>query len=247
MSENLTNNAPDNNKQSRPFWLKVVMNLLAMLAICIGLFLIISYWLDLWTHHGAEISVPDVKGMYYDEARALLEDQDFEVVLQDSVYEENIKPGSVVEQNPTSLAVVKPGRTVYLTINAFYPRTIPFPTMTDISERQAMTTLEGIGFKNVTVHLVPSEYDGLVFGVLVNGKRIKPGTRVPLTARIVLEVGSTTGYVDSTLVNANSVVDTVRTESVATDAPEEHTPDATITTTNASEPAADDDDNDIFD
>ncbi|MDE5806467.1 MAG: hypothetical protein K2H58_09460 [Paramuribaculum sp.] len=63
MSENLTNNAPDNNKQSRPFWLKVVMNLLAMLAICIGLFLIVSYWLDMWTHHGAEISVPDVNGM----------------------------------------------------------------------------------------------------------------------------------------------------------------------------------------
>ncbi len=243
MSDN--KNSKNNN---RPFWQKVVLNLLAMFAICVGLFLITAYWLDLWTHHGAEITVPNVKGMSYDDARALLEDQDFEVVLQDSVYEEKIKPGTVIEMSPRDSAVVKPGRTVYLTINAFYPRTIAMPVLTDISERQAMIVLEGYGFKNVSVHRVPSEYDGLVFGVMVNGKRVKPGSRVPLTAKILLEVGMGAGYTEPVADSAAVAPENIDAEQ-AEHNPDTHVsePEATISTTNPSDPSPDDTDPDLFD
>lgn len=216
-----------------PFWLKIVVNLLAMLAICVGLFLVVALSLDFWTRHGSEIAVPNVKGLPFEEARSILDSQDFEVVLQDSVYEEDVRPGYVVEQNPSDMAVVKPGRTVYLTINAFYPRKIALPTLTDISERQALTTLEGIGFKNVTVHHVPSEYDGLVFSVLVNGQRVAPGTRVPLTARIALEVGTGINYIEP-------MGDSIST-SIEGSTPDAADPEATISTTNASEPEAEPD------
>lgn len=222
----------ENNNQHKgklPFGLKVVLNLLAMCGIGILLIWLSTYWLDVWTHHGDSIVVPKVKGMHFDKARDLLESQDFEVVLQDSVYEDGAAPGAVIEQNPKDSTNVKTGRTIYLTINAFYPRTVMLPVLTDISVRQATTILEGYGIKNVTIKEVPSEYEDLVFAALYKGKRLKPGTRVPLTAQITLEVGVALQYEDMR-------TDTLKTssdESAETSA----TPSADVPALPATEPA----------
>ncbi|MCM1292985.1 MAG: PASTA domain-containing protein [Bacteroides sp.] len=176
------------------FGLKVFGSIVLMCVLGCGLVWLSTYWLDLWTHHGDSITVPNVKGMHFDKACELLEADDFEVVLQDSVYEDGVAPGTVVEQNPKDSTQVKPGRTIYLTINAFYPRTVLLPSLTDVSMRQAITMLEGIGIEDVKVKEVPSEYGGLVLAVYWNGRRMTAGTRVPLTAKIVLEVGKDLDY-----------------------------------------------------
>ncbi len=188
----MLSDANDNKKKMKPlpFWAKVLINCGLMVAGAIFIFWLSTYFLDFWTHHGASVMVPDVKGMHYDRACELLQTQDFEVVLQDSVYEDGVAPGTVVDQNPTDSTNVKPGRVIYLTVNAFYPRTVMLPVLTDISVRQARTTLEGLGVKNIAIREVESEFRDLVFGVYYNGRRVTPGTRVPLTAKIVLEVGA---------------------------------------------------------
>ena len=189
-------NESTENKNRKPFWLRVTLNILLMIVIGCFLLWISTFVLDLWTRHGDNVTVPDVKGMHFDDASRLLEDNDFEVVLQDSVYEDGVAPGTVVDQNPKDSVEVKPGRTIYLTINAFYPRTVSLPALTDISLRQARTILEGLGVKNIKTKEVPSEYQDLVFAALYNGKRLKPGERVPLTAQITLEVGVALDYDD---------------------------------------------------
>lgn len=178
-----------------------------MIVICCFLLWISTFLLDWWTRHGQNVVVPDVKGMHYDKACELLEDKDFEVVLQDSVYEDGVAPGTVVAQNPKDSVEVKPGRTIYLTINAFYPRTVSLPALTDISVRQAKTILEGLGVKNIKLKEVPSEYQDLVFAAIYNGKRLKPGERVPLTAQIILEVGVALDYDNMRVDTLNTVGD----------------------------------------
>ncbi len=66
------------------------------------------------------------------------------------------------------------------------------PVLTDVSLRQARSILEGLGVMNITVKEVPSEYRGLVLAVMHDGVRLMPGTRIPVTTHVTLEVGA--GY-----------------------------------------------------
>lgn len=147
------------------------------------------FWLDSWTEHGKVAIVPDVKGNNYSEALSRLRADGFDVELSDSVYNRHSRPGVVVEQNPKVGTKVKPGRTIYLTINAFSPKTVTIPALTDISVRQARSILEGLGIENITETLVPSDFRDLVIGVKRGDAYLLPGARIPVTSAIVLEVG----------------------------------------------------------
>ena len=48
-------------------------NLLAMAVVVAALCFGVKYGLDVYTHHGEEIPVPNVRGMGFNEARALIE------------------------------------------------------------------------------------------------------------------------------------------------------------------------------
>lgn len=248
-------NESTENKNRKPFWLRVTLNILLMIVIGCFLLWISTFVLDLWTRHGDNVTVPDVKGMHFDDASRLLEDNDFEVVLQDSVYEDGVAPGTVVDQNPKDSVEVKPGRTIYLTINAFYPRTVSLPALTDISLRQARTILEGLGVKNIKTKEVPSEYQDLVFAALYNGKRLKPGERVPLTAQITLEVGVALDYDDMRVDTLNYADGMPPKQDVSTsaesgqkaDTPSNDSPEAASEEPAAQSEPSDDSDDDLFD
>lgn len=149
----------------------------------------VLFWLDRWTLHGQYSVIPDVKGRPYDSALQLLRLEGFDVELTDSVYDRNSHPGTVVEQNPKVGTKVKPGRTVYLVINAMSPKSVTIPALTDISVRQARSSLEGLGITNITIVTVPSEFKDLVLAAKCGGRDLQPGARIPVTSPIVLEVG----------------------------------------------------------
>lgn len=171
-------------------WLKVIGSLILMAAISIGLVWLATQWLEVWTRHGQEAVVPEVKGMNLYKAEEVLTAAGFEVIVNDSVYEAKIKPGQVVDQNPKANSKVKDGCTIYLAINAFTPRQVLLPNLTDISYRQAKSVLDGLGIKNVTVDTVPSDFKDLVLAVKRDGKRLMAGARVPINAKIVIEIGA---------------------------------------------------------
>lgn len=177
-------------KNKGGFMRKLLINLCCMVAVGFAIGWIALIWLDVWTAHGEEVATPSVKGMPYDLAVATLESQGFSCELLDSVYDTTRPPGTVTDQNPKEGSMVKEGREIYLTVTAFNPRMVPLPAVTDVSERQARAMLAGAGIKNVSVVTVPSDYKDLVAGITVDGRRLAPGTRVPVTARVVLEVGS---------------------------------------------------------
>lgn len=176
----------------RPFWKSLLINLSIM--ACIGLILIwVAMWgLNIWTHHGEDATVPSLRGLTYSEALAVLESQGFECEVTDSVYETTTRPGTVMDQSPKPNAKVKEGRRVYLTINAFSPKSVVIPSLSDMSLRQAQATLESLGLKDINVHYVPSDFKDLVIGANYNGKPLMPGTRIPVNAAVTILVG--TGY-----------------------------------------------------
>lgn len=188
MTKETKENVDSGRKNS--FLRKLLINIGCMVIVGFIVGWITLIWLDVWTSHGDEVPTPSVKGMPYDLAKLTLNTQGFGCELIDSVYDTTRPPGTVTEQNPKEGAMVKEGREIYLTVTAFSPRMVALPRVTDVSERQARAMLAGIGIKNITVITVPSEYKDLVAGMRVDGRSVAPGTRVPVTSRITLEVGS---------------------------------------------------------
>lgn len=162
-------------------------------------------FLDIWTGHGDVRIVPDIKGLYYTEARQILKSHDLIGELSDSVYNTTGKAGTVVEQTPKSGTEVKPDRKVYLTINAFTPRQISLPAIIwNGSFRQAASTLKGLGIDNIEEKRVVSEYKDLVLAIKYKNKELKPGARIPINAKIVIEVGK--GLDDSDSMSDSTIV-----------------------------------------
>lgn len=174
---------------------KILFNLSLMLAIVVALGIAAFYWMDSWTSHGIDTKVPDVKGLSFAEASELLRKEGLTIELSDSVYDNKKAPGTVVDQTPRGNTKVKPGRVIYVTINAFSPRQVTLPQLTDISLRQAQARLKSIGIKpeNVdTVKVFCPNKDLLVLSVKCDGRPVNPGARVSINSRITLEVGD--GY-----------------------------------------------------
>lgn len=149
----------------------------------------------LFTKHGRTDELPGVEGKTYTEAVNILHDHGFKVDIRDSLYREDVKPGRVIEQFPKANSIVKPGRKIFLYINAVHPREVVLddnnrpnePAMKGESFRSAMAKLDELGFKNVRVVKVLGTTDRVV-KVTANGKTVKKMQKIPVTATIVLEV-----------------------------------------------------------
>jgi len=122
----------------QPFW----VNLLAALALLFLLVFLFLQSLNWLTNHGAYLKVPTVKGKNVDEGVKLLENQGFEVVIQDSLYFEDIPKYTIIIQLPEPDATVKANRTVFLTINRAYPPYIDMPKLEGLSYRYALDKLQ---------------------------------------------------------------------------------------------------------
>ncbi|MCF0185462.1 MAG: PASTA domain-containing protein [Bacteroidaceae bacterium] len=167
----------------------IIFNFLLIMAVGWVLTTIALFAIDIFTDHGHTVKVPNVKNMQFNKAIAEIENCGFSWEITDSVYSDEFKPGSIIDQDPKGDQYVKRLRKVYLTVNAFQPRLVPLPNVTEMSQRQGQSLLEGLGFKNIQILTVPSEYAGLILSVSVNGRQVEAGTKIKLSSMIQLTVG----------------------------------------------------------
>lgn len=186
----------DNTNRSAKRWSNfpkdypVIWNIILIILSAFVLIWIMLALLDVWTLHGDEDVVPDVKGLNYNQAETVLKKSGMTAEITDSIFESAIAPGTVVDQNPKNNSKVKPGRTVYLTIVAFSPKLVTVPEFVNVSLRQGISIFEGLGLSKVEVVKVPSEYKDLVLGARYNGLPLQSGMRIPTTASVIIEVGA---------------------------------------------------------
>ncbi len=167
----------------------ILSHLMLIAVSAVFLALLALLFLDIWTDHGKTATVPDVKGVPYTTAAKLLQENGLGIEVSDSVYDSSTVPGTVTESWPRPRTTVKPGRTVYVTINALSPRqvTVNIP-LSDISSRQAIAYLEGLGLKNIRTEYVAGKFDDLVKGVYYNGRQLGNGSVIPVTASVTVVV-----------------------------------------------------------
>lgn len=173
----------------------VLSNFIIIIAVAVVGLCVIYMALAIFTKHGQADRVPGVEKMSYTQALEILHDNGFRVDIRDSVYRDDVKPGFVIEQFPKSGSIVKPGRKIFLYINAVHPKEVVLDddnhpgeyALKGESYRSAMAKLEELGFKNIRMVKVLGTTDRVV-KVLANGRPVRKMQRVTVNSNIVLEV-----------------------------------------------------------
>ena len=176
-------------RQNKYFWI----NILAMIAVVVLLMFGTLKGIDIYTHHGEAVVVPDVKGMTVAEAGAVFDSRGLACIVSDSTYVKDKPAGCILDYNPAAGQKVKEGRIIYLTINAI---NIPLQVVPDVADnsslRQAQAKLLNAGFKLNQVQLVNGEKDW-VYGVKYQGRQLAAGEKIPVGSSLTLMVGNGSG------------------------------------------------------
>ncbi len=155
---------------------------------------ILLVWLTLWvlkwyTHHGEQLSVPDLHGMKLEDATKTIIDNKLKYEVIDSSFDPKYEPKTVLQQRPLAGAKVKRKRKLFLTINANAPEQIQLPNLVDHSFRQAYEILLTAGFKIGRLEYEDSRFFNLVLYPKINGDSVGTGFMVHKGATVDLVLG----------------------------------------------------------
>ena len=173
---------------TKSFW----FNLIVILALCLALYMLFFTSLGWFTHHGEEVKVPDVTGQGLPAAMVSLEKMGFEVQI-DSAYDPEQKPFVILGQQPEVGAVVKGGRTLFLTVNKAEPLKTAMPNLIGLSFRSAALMLKSTRLMLGDTTYRPDIAKGAILEQLMNGKPIIPGQIIYQGTRISLVIGDGLG------------------------------------------------------
>lgn len=172
------------------------MNFVLGIGISLLIVFLFLQTLNFWTNHGEYLRVPEVKGKSLEEATSLLEKQGFDVIIQDSVFQDTTDPLAVVKQFPDPDATVKVSRTVYLTINRANAPLVDMPNLVGMSFRNAELELRSKGLKLGDTSYVPDIAKNAVREQTVGGNSIRPGTKIAMGSVVSLVLGAGIGHED---------------------------------------------------
>lgn len=174
-------------------WVKLILiNLgLGILFYFIVIFSTIKY-LDVYSNHGEEITVPNLVGKKSSVAKMQLEDMGLSYEILDSIYDPSLPNGIVKQQmiEPTSISKVKvkENRIIGLRLS----KKTELTEMPDLVFKHvdfAQGILENRGFSSRIQYKPTKEANGSVLDQKCNGKSITKGTRIPIGSEITLIVG----------------------------------------------------------
>ena len=170
----------------RPFWL----NLLVAILLTVGLLFGALKMLGVITKHGVILTVPTVVNTNTAAAIKLLESKGFEVVIQDSVYTDTAKLGTVLKQFPDGNSTVKINRLVLLTVNRVTLPNIDAPNLISKSQDYAIEIITRSHFTLGDTTFEPSYMKDAVIAQNYNGAKLEPGTKIPYGSKIDIVIGA---------------------------------------------------------
>jgi len=136
-----------------------------LLLLGIGVyFLVDAVIMPSYTRHGVAVRVPNVENQSFEKAKRIAQNRNLTVKRQVGRYNPNVAQNIVVDQNPPPDADVKPGRRVYLTVNAGEVPMVDVPDFNGISVREAKNRVSSVGLKvgSVRPDSIPSPYSNTI-------------------------------------------------------------------------------------
>lgn len=172
--------------RSRSFFIQIGIAIVGLLLVVF----VLQFWLGITTNHDQKIEVPDLNRMSLIEVESKLNELDLDFIVIDSAsFNPKYPKQSVIEQFPEAGDFVKEKRKIYLTLNPSKYRDITIPDLNGRTKRQAMSQLQSIGFVIGESEYVPDIGKDVVRGLKSNGKRLKPGNKLPKNSVIDLVLG----------------------------------------------------------
>ncbi|MCQ2975804.1 MAG: PASTA domain-containing protein [Bacteroidales bacterium] len=168
-------------------WPIFVKKLVIYIATILLFFLIIFIILRMYTRHGENINVPELRKLTIEEVKKECDARGLRYYINDSVYGTNQKPGSVVDQTPPANFKVKKDRTIFLTIKAYAAEQVSMPQLVGVSMVQAQADLGTIGLSvGKITKKIQQGYNkgGFILEQLFDGKNIPAGTKIPKGSKI---------------------------------------------------------------
>lgn len=166
-----------------------------MMLVVVALIIGTGIALNVYTHHGETITVPDLKNKRFADADRIMADMQLQMVVNDTGYVKTLPPDCILSQSPAAGEKVKSGHIIYVTINSLQTPTLIIPDVIDNSSlREAIAKLSTMGFKLGKPVYIPGEKDW-VYGITVHGHRVVAGDRVTVNDQLIIQVGN--GQVDS--------------------------------------------------
>ena len=198
----------DRLRERHPYLIHSLLIVIATVAL-VYVFLL---FLDVFTSHGEQRQVPDVRYLPMEQAIAKLEAAGLKWDVSDSInYNDHLPPGSVIDQDPKAGSYVKSIRTVFLKVNALHDRMVAMPKMVEtMSVRTGQAMLTTLGFKDIEVDSIVSPYSGLILQVFADNRPVAAGTMVSVKAHVRLVVGD--GSIDD--LGPDSILDSHTIDSI---------------------------------
>ena len=167
----------------------IFINIGCIIAVFVVAFIAFDIWLDSYTAHGENVTVPDFRGLDFDAAQILAAKDGLQVKINDTLSVDDVAPGAVIDHFPSANSKVKQGRTIFLSINSVTPIMVVMPKVTNVSLRQATQMLENKGLRVGVIEYKPDFANNYVFEQRYNLKVIEPGTKIPKGSAIDMLVG----------------------------------------------------------
>jgi beta-lactam-binding protein with PASTA domain len=168
------------------------MNVLAIIGLCIVLYFLFFAMLGFITGHGAQLKVPNIVGKTLKAGESQLKTIGFDIQI-DSAYDPSKKALTILGQEPEVGEIVKPGRTIFLTVNKAEPPKTPMPNLNGLSLRSAIMILNSSKLELGDTTYRPDIAQGAVLDQLFNGSIIRPGQMIPQGSKISLVLGDGLG------------------------------------------------------
>lgn len=140
-----------------------------------------------------EKQVPSVIGKTQLEAKKILEAQNFDIVISDTIFSNTTEIGKVIMQRPNPGKLVKSGRKVYLFVSGGI-KEVMVPNLVGKSIIDSRFALERIGLKLGQVQKITSSFpEDIVFD-----QQFSPGTKLPQgsSVDIYISVGISEGTIE---------------------------------------------------
>ncbi len=173
----------------------LVFHLSLMLIIILVMALGAHLAMQIGTRHGSRSTVPDFSGIPFDQAQRMARKHDLKLHINDSLFVAAHEGGIILDQLPHGGVEVKPGRTIYVTINSYRQKMVPIPYVASRSLRQAKNMLEIAGLEIKELVYQNDMATNYVLGQQFEGREIVPGSRIEaeIGSGVVLTVGVETG------------------------------------------------------
>ncbi|MBA5791616.1 PASTA domain-containing protein [Flavobacterium sp. xlx-214] len=163
----------------------------------IGAFVIVAIlifgslqFLSIYTRHGDEIPVPDLKKMKAEKAMDLVAENGFEIVIIDTVdFDPKFPPLTISSQDPKANDAVKQGRTIYVKINAKGYSSVRLPNLDGRTLRHSVAILESLGLVKGQTKYEPDFAKDVVLRIEQDGRILRAGDKVLKNSKIDFILG----------------------------------------------------------